>query len=154
MKYILVVLLVLLPCICLSEQITHSDKIHFIDSIRLELIHLDNNVPVSLLLAQAIIESDWGRSNKVKKYNNLFGLEEMVDGKWSAIRFSRTPESIKYYIWLLNNGKHFKPYRDIRSITCDSYILTYGLYKYSILGDEYIKRVQKIIEVENLKDYD
>jgi len=149
----IVMMVLLIYGVCHAGGISYSEKVHFIDKIRLMYIEENPNIPVSLVLAQAIIESDWGRSNYSKENNNLFGLEVFND-EWAPIKFNNDNDSFVEYIRLLNHGKYFVMYRDLRSVTDDSYILTYGLESYSILGKEYIKRLQHLIETENLKDYD
>ena len=151
MRIIILVLLLILPSLSIAAPLLHSDKIQFIDSIRIDI---ECNIPTSLLLVQAIIESDWGRSRYNRTHNNLFGLEQQTDGIWVPIKFDKPTDSIREYIRLLNKGKHFLVYRDIRKVTNDSHVLTYGLESYSILGKEYIKRLQDLIRIENLKDYD
>lgn len=51
-------------------------------------------VPASLTIAQAILESNWGRSGLTKQNNNLFGIKgaggnfktrEFVNGKWITV---------------------------------------------------------------------
>lgn len=51
-------------------------------------------VPASLTIAQAILESNWGRSGLTKQNNNLFGIKgqggnfktkEFINGKWVTV---------------------------------------------------------------------
>lgn len=61
-------------------------------------IHEKQGILASIILGQAILESDWGQSELSQKYNNLFGIKaygkgdkvylktkEYVDGKWIEI---------------------------------------------------------------------
>lgn len=79
------------------------------------------NVPASITIAQAILESDWGSSTLAAKYYNLFGIKgtgensqvlttkEYVNGKWVVTKgrfkvYSSWDESIKDHTQLMVNG--------------------------------------------------
>lgn len=82
------------------------------------------NVPASITIAQAILESDWGSSKLAAKYHNLFGIKgtgensqvlttkEYVNGKWITTKgrfkvYSSWSESIKDHTKLMINGTDY-----------------------------------------------
>jgi len=47
--------------------------------------HRKNGVPASVTLAQAILESDWGRSKLTREANNLFGIKAFSGGGTAGV---------------------------------------------------------------------
>lgn len=47
-------------------------------------------LPASVVLAQAILESDWGRSRLARRNRNLFGIKAHARGNTSAVVYSTT----------------------------------------------------------------
>ena len=80
-------------------------------------------VVVVVSVAQAILESDWGRSRFAKEANNFYGIIE-TDATEPHIKslnsnimlkmYGNKCESVSDYIDLLNNSSAFKEYRDLR----------------------------------------
>jgi uncharacterized FlgJ-related protein len=113
------------------------------------------NIPVSLVLSQSIIESNWGRSRFSKEYNNLFGVHEFkAKGNRPVKKYLSKFGSIIDYMLLLHKGSHFKQFRVLLKETNDSYKLADGLLDYSEKGYDYIKLVKCVIKDNNLKQYD
>ncbi len=80
-------------------------------------------VVVAISVAQAILESDWGRSRFAKEANNFYGIietdetEPHIKSLNSDIMlkvYGNKCESVSDYIALLNNSSAFKEYRDLR----------------------------------------
>ena len=80
-------------------------------------------VVVVVSVAQAILESDWGRSRFAKEANNFYGIietdetEPHIKSLNSDIMlkvYGNKCESVSDYIALLNNSSAFKEYRDLR----------------------------------------
>tara|TARA_R100000687_G_scaffold48759_1_gene38982 strand:- start:24 stop:422 length:399 start_codon:yes stop_codon:yes gene_type:complete len=86
----------------------------------------ENRVPVNLVVAQAIHESEWGRSRFAVEGNNLMGIRtfdstddqmkplNIPNASWGLRIFETKCESISYYIDLLNNNHHYKDFREER----------------------------------------
>ena len=83
----------------------------------------DERVIVAISVAQAILESDWGRSRFAKEANNFYGIietdetEPHIKSLNSDIMlkvYGNKCESVSDYIALLNNSSAFKEYRDLR----------------------------------------
>ena len=79
-------------------------------------------VVVVVSVAQAILESDWGRSRFAKEANNFYGIiqtdetEPHIKSLNSNIMlkmYGNKCESVSDYIALLNNSSAFKEYRDL-----------------------------------------
>ena len=80
-------------------------------------------VVVAISVAQAILESDWGRSRFAKEANNFYGIietdetEPHIKSLNSDIMlkvYGNKCESVSDYIDLLNNSSAFKEYRNLR----------------------------------------
>ena len=83
----------------------------------------NERVIVAISVAQAILESDWGRSRFAKEANNFYGMiqtdktEPHIKSLNSDIMlkvYGNKCESVSDYIALLNNSSAFKEYRDLR----------------------------------------
>lgn len=136
-----------------------------------ELLKRIDITPISLALAQAAIESGWGKSRFVKLGNNLFGhwtyskngiipLKRNKGEKHKIRIFSSFDESIKAYILNLNTNKAYKAYRNLRAKqrlenqNLDGLALSQTLINYSQIKEEYLKILKSMILFNKLKKYD
>jgi len=80
-------------------------------------------VVVVVSVAQAILESDWGRSRFATEANNFYGIIETdktephiksLNSNIMLKMYGNKCESVADYIDLLNNSSAFKEYRDLR----------------------------------------
>ena len=130
-----------------------------------------DEIPVSLAIAQAAKETGWGTSRFALKGNALFGqwtwsgeglkpknAEEGKDHK--VMKFHSLQLSVRAYLRNLNTHSSYKNLRKARTELrnrnkpLDSLILSKYLDKYAETGSQYIEVLQKIIEQNNLKDFD
>ena len=130
-----------------------------------------DEIPVSLAIAQAAKETGWGTSRFALKGNALFGqwtwsgdglkpkkAEEGKDHK--VMKFHSLQLSVRAYLRNLNTHSSYKNLRKARTKLrnqnkdLDSLILSRHLDKYAETGNQYIEVLQKIIEQNNLKDFD
>ena len=83
----------------------------------------DERVIVAISVAQAILESDWGRSRFAKEANNFYGIIEtdITEPHIKSLRsdimlkvYGNKCESVSDYIDLLNTSSAFEEYREIR----------------------------------------
>lgn len=114
-------------------------------------------VPPLLVLAQAAIESSWGRSRFVKEANNLFGVRSYnknVKGlkpsglkkpKFVIVKYDSKLHSIQKYMQVLNSSSKLELFRRLRQKTKDVFKLSYGLVNYSEQRQAYVKKVQKVL---------
>ena len=130
-----------------------------------------DEIPVSLAIAQAAKETGWGTSRFAQQGNALFG-QWTYDGEGikpagsdagethKVMRFKILKASVRAYQRNLNTHKSYKKFRKVRAIQRDVYgslnslELANYLDKYAETGAEYTKILKKIIEQNNLIDFD
>ena len=122
-----------------------------------------DTIPVNLVLAQGAIESAWGRSYFVREANNLFGQWDysgrgMIprnrdENATHTIRIFKTLEdSLAVYMRNLNRNPAYKEFRELRSYyrtndkNFSSIKAATTLHRYSQLGQEYVKILQKMVK--------
>lgn len=144
----------------LSEKSTYEDYLRTIDVI-----------PNSLVAAQAIVESGWGKSRFTKQANNIFGQwtwsgkgltpSSRDAGKKHMIKiFPSIKASVKGYMINLNLGWGYKDFRELRvKIRKDGkeptgIVLSETLINYSQKREEYVKILKNLIRRNNLLQYD
>ena len=130
-----------------------------------------DEIPVSLAIAQAAKETGWGTSRFALKGNALFGQwtwsgeglkpENAEEGKdHKVMKFHSLQLSVRAYLRNLNTHSSYKNLRKARTELrnknkqLDSVILAKYLDKYAETGNQYIEVLKKIIEQNNLKDFD
>ena len=130
-----------------------------------------DEVPVSLALAQAAKETGWGTSRFAQEGNALFGQwtwsgeglkpkEADENEGHKVMKFNVLQASVRAYQRNLNTHQTYKEFRLARAQLrdagepLDSIILSEYLTKYAETGEEYVKVLQKIINQNNLKDFD
>ncbi len=129
-------------------------------------------VPTSLVLAQAAIESNWGRSRFAQRWHNYFGIWCFKPGcgvvpknrdknaKHEVAHFSSTHKGVEYYLLNINRNNAYSLLRKIRAhkrqnnLKLSGASLAEGLENYSGIGYEYIELVQGIIRQNNLGRFD
>ena len=123
---------VLLICSSFNPEMSYTNNKEFIEDVKECTLHLnsmekeENRVPVNLVVAQAIHESEWGRSRFAVEGNNLMGIRtfdpadnqmkpiDKPNASWVLRIFETKCESISYYIDLLNNLHHYSEFREER----------------------------------------
>ena len=122
----------LLICFNFNPVMDYTNNKEFIEDVKECTLHLnsmekeENRVPVNLVVAQAIHESEWGRSRFAVEGNNLMGIRTFdpaddqikpmnrPNASWGLRIFETKCESISYYIDLLNNLHHYSEFREER----------------------------------------
>ena len=132
------------------------------------------NILVSISLAQAILESNWGTSQLSSQYNNLYGVkasgnqpsvnlstQEFVNGQFITITgrfrvYNSWSESVESHALLLVNGTDWNPnqYKDV--IDSDNYVAAAkGLQVDGYATDPtYRNKIIEIIRKYKLYQYD
>jgi Bax protein len=130
-----------------------------------------NVIPNSLVMAQAAVESGWGKSRFVTEANNIFGHwtwsgdgiipNDREEGKTHKIKlFKSLQSSVKAYMLNLNIGWAYKEFRELRSkidiqnSPTTGLVLSQKLTKYSQKKEKYTKLLSKIIVNNKLMKYD
>ncbi len=129
-------------------------------------------IPTSLVLAQAAVESNWGRSRFAKRWNNYFGIWCFEPGcgivpknrnqgaKHEVMQFSSISKAIEYYLLNINRNQAYALLRRIRAHKRTHHLqltgtsIAEGLENYSGIGYEYIELIQSIIKQNNLIRFD
>ncbi len=151
-------------------QLKKKYKIARLYDLRAYLRKIDI-IPPSLALAQASLESGWGKSRFAKEANNLFGQwtytgngmvpENREEGKIHTIRIFRDLEdSVENYMLNLNIGWAYTDFRQKRyelrqkNETLDGYLLSETLLEYSSAGQAYVDDLKTMIDTNGFKRYD
>ncbi len=112
----------------------YSNDKEFISSLKSCITYLNFDIPrrqrinQELIIAQAIVESDYGRSRFAREGHNLFGIRvwskegmlpllQPASIEWRVRTFKNKCESVKYYIEILNTKKVYAEFRRVREIT-------------------------------------
>jgi Bax protein len=128
-------------------------------------------VPVSLAIAQAAKETGWGTSRFALEGNALFGQWTWSgegikpagadsDDTHKVMKFKILKSSVRAYQRNLNTHSSYKNFRLARAELrdndkiLDSIILANYLDKYAETGLQYVKILKKIIEQNDLRDFD
>jgi flagellum-specific peptidoglycan hydrolase FlgJ len=141
----------------------YSNDKEFISSLTQCINYLNFDIPrrqrvnTELIIAQAIVESDYGRSRFAREGHNLFGIrvwsrEGMLPYKqpdtidWRVRVFKNKCESVRYYIEILNTKRAYAEFRRVREITVnrDPIALAKTLDNFST-NKEYEKHVIEVI---------
>ena len=122
----------LIICLSFNPEMDYTNNSEFIEDVRACTVHLNSmyseheRVPLNLVIAQTIHESEWGRSRFATEGNNLLGIRTFDPSddqlkpinkpnvSWGLRIFETKCESISYYIELLNNSHHYKDFREER----------------------------------------
>ena len=141
------------------------------DTLDALLIKVDQ-IPVSLALAQAVIESGWGTSRFAFEGNALFGQyvwgtanhgiipnDRETDAKYKIKSFDNLSESVASYMKNLNTNFHYNEFRINRFVLRTNNIPLRGIYlaeylfSYSV-EDDYTDKIKKIIKINNFEDFE
>jgi len=141
----------------------HSNQ-EFITSLKKCISYLNSDIPknkhinTELIVAQAIVESNYGTSRFALEGHNLFGIrvwskEGMLPYKqpdsieWRVRVFKSKCESVKYYIEILNTKQVYTEFRKARdmSFNRDPIKMAKALDSFST-NKEYEKHVIEVIK--------
>ena len=136
-----------------------------------ELLNKVDEIPTSLVLAQAANESAWGTSRFATKANNYFGQwcftkgcglvpnQREQEAKHEVKAFDSADGSVAGYFHNINSNHNYQTLRDIRADlrrdqkTLDGVAMAEGLMRYSSRGEHYIKELQAMITYNRLYEY-
>ena len=146
-----------------TPRFDYSNDKEFISSLTQCINYLNFDIPrrqrvnTELIIAQAIVESDYGRSRFAREGHNLFGIRvwsregmlpllqpSSID--WRVRVFKNKCESVKYYIEILNTKRAYAEFRRVREITVnrDPIALAKTLDNFST-NKQYEKHVIEVI---------
>ncbi|GAX86715.1 Bax protein [Lebetimonas natsushimae] len=132
-----------------------------------------DTIPPSLALAQAAIESGWGKSRFVRLANNIFGhweysnkgiqpksKYENIDINYSLKVFPSLEDSIRAYMLNLNRNPAYKEFRNVRfyyklnNKKFTGTIAANTMKLYSQKRDEYVKLLKTMITLNHWEKFD
>ena len=129
-------------------------------------------IPPTLVLSQAALESNWGRSRFAKFYHNYFGLWCFERGcgvipkkrdkgdTHEVAKFSSPEKAIDFYFLSINRNKSYEVLRKIRQDkrskgqSVSGLSLSEGLTNYAEIGYEYVDRIRRVITSNELSRFD
>lgn len=149
-----------------SDKLKKLQKEYRVKDIR-SLLAAVKPHPKSIALAQAAMESAWGRSRFFTEANNIFGIwsfkkdePRIAAGKtrkgktiWVR-RYNSLYESIKDYYLLLAKGSAYGDFRTLKVYSGDPHKLVEKLNRYSEKGDMYGRILSSIIKHNEFEKYD
>jgi Bax protein len=151
-----------------AQDLLFLDKMYkkFRTTNNKELLSRMKTHPVSIVLAQAAIESAWGESRFFKKGNNIFGMwsfdknEPRMRAKGTrngrAIyvkKYKTLSDAIDDYFVTIGRGA-YKNFRKHRSITNNPLQLVQYLVNYCELKNKYTRRLRRFIIKNKLTRFD
>ena len=130
-----------------------------------------DEIPTSMIIAQAAKETGWGTSRFAQEGNALFGqwtwsgegikpANADKDTTHKIMKFNVLQASVKAYQRNLNTHPSYRDFRSARAEMrdngekLDSTALTEHLDSYAETGKEYVKILKQIIRQNNLEDFD
>jgi flagellum-specific peptidoglycan hydrolase FlgJ len=156
-----------------DEAKTHQQ---FIDQLAPYAKELQNGYGVlpSIILGQAILESNWGKSTLASKYNNLFGIKafgdqkkvnletkEFVNEEWITIQgdfrvYDSWEQSMDSHTQLFVNGVDWNPALYEKVLTATNYReAAQALQEAGYATDpSYSEKIIQVIETYHLDQYD
>ena len=130
-----------------------------------------DEIPTSMIIAQAAKETGWGTSRFAQEGNALFGqwtwsgegikpANADKDTTHKIMKFNVLQASVRAYQRNLNTHSSYRNFRSARAEfrdngeKPDSTTLVEHLDSYAETGKEYVKTLQQIIRQNNLEDFD
>ena len=131
------------------------------------LVYPYNRIPVMLVQAQAIQESNWGRSRFAEEGNNFFGIKEFnltephmkakerLDANWGLRKYNSMCDSVEDYMNLLSTSYKYKEFQELLLLQwfeneVDLHALVDTLYNYAE-NPNYRDEVKQIINKLEVK---
>lgn len=157
-----------------EESIQKNDFINDLLPVAKQL-QSEYGILPSIIMGQAILESDWGKSELSAKYNNLFGIKsfypgddsvklstkEYKDGKWIDISanfkvYASWDDCMRDHTLLFVNGVDWDPYLYQGVLLADNYDTAAKALQVSgyATDPDYADKVIDVIESNQLSQYD
>ena len=151
---------------CNNINFLNNEKLKTLQNLLLKRV---NVFPMSMMLAQAIIESGWGGSRFAQKGNALFGQWTWdkkkgispagIDRPNFAVKsFRNLQDSVDAYILNLNTHPAYLKLRNYRKLVGNpknfqGYKFSRYLDKYAIIGFEYVNKINSMIKKNDLEKF-
>ena len=149
-----------------KDEFVYSLK-ECIDYLYANEIPFENRVPKELIIAQAAIETGWGKSRFANEGNNLFGIRTWnVDEPhllpipwtkwpgWGVKVYETRCDSVRDYLRILNEVFAFTEFRAARdSGVDDGLVLAEYLTQYAS-NQNYVELIKEVIQYNIRGEYD
>ena len=136
-----------------------------------QLLHRVAPVPVSIAIAQAVIESGWGQSRFTLEGNALYGqwvwndnlgikAVNQSDPRASVRRFPDLLSSVRAYMFNLNTHQAYSVFREIRArhMAAPDRVsvsdVASGLSNYAQIGEAYVDKIRRIIFQNDMQRFE
>ena len=144
------------------------ERLSELEAVDLLMRRMDT-IPVSMVLAQAALESAWGQSRFAREANNLFGQWCFSEGcgivpnsrpegeTYEVATFDSVDQAVAAYFQNINAFHRYSSIRDIRETARRNqkpllgYDMVEGLEAYSVRGQDYIKELRHMIRYNQLE---
>lgn len=157
-----------------SVQVKNEEFINKLVPVAEEL-HQSHGILPSIIIGQAILESDWGSSELSEKYNNLFGIKsfspnddsvklktkEFKDGKWIEINanfkvYASWEDCMRDHTLLFVNGVDWDPYLYQGVLLASDYKTAANALQAAgyATDPDYASKIISVIEKNELYQYD
>ena len=159
-----------------DEQVTSMTHEEFIERLLPHAQELQEGYGIlpSIIVGQAILESNWGQSELAAKYNNLFGIkaygdqpkvemdtQEYFNEQWITIKgdfrvYDSWEESMDSHTMLFVNGVDWSPEKYEKVLTAPNYkVAAQALQEAGYATDPgYANKIKEVIETYQLFEYD
>ncbi|MDH6365193.1 flagellum-specific peptidoglycan hydrolase FlgJ [Enterococcus sp. PF1-24] len=155
------------------ESMSHEEFIQFLQP-HAKALQAEYGILPSIILGQAILESDWGKSQLASEYYNLFGIKasegtpkvtletmEFVNQKWITIQgdfrvYNSWEESMREHTLLFVNGVSWDPNLYAGVLVAENYQqAAIALQEAGYATDpDYSTKIIQVIESHQLNQYD
>ncbi len=153
---------------CMANNI-HTRK--DVETLKDHLLTKINTFPLSMMLAQAAIESGWGLSRFAQRGNAMFGQwtwnekegikpKDNLTANFAVRSFKNIQDSVNSYILNLNTHRAYEKLRKYRKLMVEQKKIFEGkkfakyLDRYAEIGYDYVLKVILMIESNNFEDFD
>ena len=149
-----------------KDEFVYSLK-ECIDYLYANEIPFENRVPKELIIAQAAIETGWGKSRFANEGNNLFGIRTWNKDEpyllpipwtkwpgWGVKVYETRCDSVRDYLRILNEVFAFTEFRAARdSGVDDGLVLAEYLTQYAS-NQNYVELIKEVIKYNIRGEYD
>ena len=149
-----------------KDQFVYSLK-ECIDYLYTNEVPIENRVPKELIIAQAAIETGWGKSRFANEGNNLFGIRTWdIDEPhllpipwtkwpgWGVKVYETRCDSVRDYLRILNEVFAFTEFRQARDSGIDDGLILADYLSLYASNKNYTELVKEVIKYNIRGEYD
>ena len=138
-----------------------------IDYLYANEIPFENRVPKELIVAQAAIETGWGKSRFANEGNNLFGIRTWNKDEpyllpipwtkwpgWGVKVYETRCDSVRDYLRILNEVFAFSEFRAARDSGIDDGVILADYLSLYASNQNYVELIKEVIQYNIRGEYD